>query len=628
MNPLIFVGVAAAAAQQHLPASDDADAVIVVTGAREPVLVDQAPVSATIFDRRQLESLSSPVASDVLRLSPGVSVSSTGPKGTQTQIRIRGAEANHSLLFVDGIRFNDPAAGGEPRFELLTTDSLSRVEIVRGPQSALWGSDALGGVIAVETARADAGTRFSGLGEYGSHDSVRASAQFAHRAERFELSGSAGLVRSDGIDSFGNGGERDGFDNRQASLKAVFHPSLSGEIGVVGHWVEGKSQYDGFDPVTFQRADTLDATENRIFAMRGWGSFDWNGWSLLLDADYLDSVNRNRLGETPLNSTFGQRFTAGGQVSRQLGAHRFTAAVEHEREDFRGRDQTYGGATDQDRSRHLTAFIAAWRADWAKAISTDVTVRHDDFSASPGATTLRAALLVRPTSQWTVHVAYGEGVAQPTFYDLYGFFPGSFIGNPDLVSESARGWEAGVRWRGSQASLGVSAFTNHLRNEIVDTFDSTTFLSSTANVDGKSRRRGIEFDAQYRLAGIGDLAVNYTYLDADDRQAVGGVQLREVRRPRHSGNVALTGSWGAFDWGASLAYVGKRADTDFDLFPARRIILDDYVLASLKLGYKLTREIEAYARVENAFDDKYRDVVGYSTAGRTIYAGLRFRFGE
>src|SRR6185369_3748300 len=115
---------------------------------------------------------------DLLRLSPGLAVATTGPRGTQTQVRIRGAEANHTLVFVDGIRFNDPAAGNEARFELLTADSLARLEIVRGPQSALWGSEALGGVIAAESADPFRGGGFEAMAEYGGLDSARLAGRY------------------------------------------------------------------------------------------------------------------------------------------------------------------------------------------------------------------------------------------------------------------------------------------------------------------------------------------------------------------------------------------------------------------------------------------------------------------
>ena len=582
--------LAAAALQQG--SADAAADTIVVTGSREPVAIGNAAVSATVFDAAQLESLSLPLTGDVLRLVPGVSVSATGPRGTQTQVRIRGAEANHTLLFLDGIRFNDPAAGNEARFELLTGDSLARLEVVRGPQSALWGSEALGGVVALETADPIAASGLDALVEYGSHDSGRASAQFATRAGDVGLSGSAGWLKSDGVDSFGSGGDR-----------------------------------DGFDPVTFRRADTLDSTDNRVLAMRGWARTTRGGWSLLVDGSYLESANGNRLADAPLNSTFGERFTLGGQLSKTVGRHRFTGAIEHETEDFRARDQIYLGGTDQDRSRELTAFIGQWRAEWTQGFITDVAVRHDRFSAFADATTLRATLLVKPAAAWTLHAGYGEGIAQPTFYDLYGFFPGSFAGNPELRPESSKGFEAGVRWASERAALGVTGFSNRLENEIVDTFDPATFISSAANVDGTSRRRGVEVDARYRLGWL-NLGANYTWLDASERKVPGSAAVREVRRPRHSANVVVDGSLGRFDLGAGVSYVGARRDMDFDLFPAETVILGDYVLASLKLGYRVTPAMEAYARVENALGADYQDVVGYNTPGRTVYAGVRLRLGR
>ena len=261
MSPLLII--AAAATPAAFPSVASADA-IVVTAARTPIDADQAPASASVFDRATIEGLGLPAAADILRLAPGVSVSVSGPRGSQTQLRIRGAEANHSLLFVDGIRFNDPAAGNEPRFELLTNDALARIEIVRGPQSALWGSEALGGVVAVETADPLSGRALSAVAEYGSFDSVRVGGQFATGGDRAGISGAAGWMRSDGIDSFGTDGEKDGFENLQASLKGVLRPGSSVTLGIVGHWVEGESEFDGYDPVTFRRADTLDATRNRV----------------------------------------------------------------------------------------------------------------------------------------------------------------------------------------------------------------------------------------------------------------------------------------------------------------------------------------------------------------------------
>ena len=608
-------------------AAVQAESAIVVTGSRQAVPEDDSAVSSTLFEEEAIEAIALPSASDYLRLAPGVSVAVTGPRGTQTQVRVRGAEANHSLLFVDGIRFNDPAAGNEARFELLTADLLSRFELVRGPQSALWGSEALGGVVAVSSADPFAAHGLAALGEYGSLDSQRLFGRYAMRSGTIGLAAAAGWQNSDGIDSFGAGGERDGFDSFTATLKAV-HRSGPIELGAVGHWVEGESEYDGFDPFTFRRADTFDSTRNRIGAARVWASAAWDDWSARAEASYLDSANRNRLAGAPLNSTFGDRLTLGAQLSRRLGGHQLIAAVERQNEGFRARDTAFFGATEQDRERALTALVGEWRAQWTGSLITDVAVRHDDFSAFADSTTFRAALLVRPAPAWTLYAAYGEGIAQPTFFDLFGFFPGSFAGNPDLRPERMRGWEAGARWRNGPVALAATGFSGRLRGEIVDVFDPTTFLSGTENADGTSRRDGLELSAEYRRSRGFNAAANYTYLDADEQRLSGNALLREVRRPRHSASLIAYGESERFGWGAGLSYVGSRTDTDFDLFPARTVRLGDYVLASLRVGYRILPGLEAYARVENAFGSEYQDVVGFNTPGRTVHAGLRLTAGR
>lgn len=635
MHQLLLL-LAAGTAPVPLPA--DISATIIVTASRAPISLGDAPVSASLFDREALERLALPLTADILRLVPGASVSTSGPAGSQTQLRIRGAEANHSLLFVDGIRFNDPAAGNEARFELLTNGSLSRIEVVRGPQSALWGSEALGGVVAVETADPFAGTGLRATGEYGSLDSYRAAGRFAVRTGDLGISGTGTWLGSEGIDSVGDGGERDGFENRSASLKAVFRPAADAEAGIAGLWVDGESEYDGVvcdANFVCPHANTLDETRSRIFALRGWGKASTGGtqpWDVSLSASLLDSRNRNRQGDDPINTTWGQRSTIGAQSSKLLraagGAHRLTVAIEHEREDFRARDQQYFGATNQDRERSLTAYVAEWRGEWDDRVAGGVALRHDDFSAFADATTLRANLLVRFAEHWTVHGAYGEGIAQPTFYDLYGFFPDFFIGNPSLRPEHSSGWEAGLRWSRGATRIGVTGFTNRLKDEIVDTFDLQTFISSTANADGKSRRRGIELEARHGFGEAWTLAFNYTYLDADQQRFAGTSAVRELRRPKHSANLFALGRIGPVDVGASVAYVGKRRDTDFDVVPAQAVSLDDYWLGSVNVGWPVTPRITAYARMENAFGVDYEDVAGYETAGRTIYAGLRLRLGD
>jgi len=628
LHPFLYIAAAATAASPPPDTAAEDERRIVVTASREPVEARDSVVPIQTIRAEEIRpGPYLPVAADALRGTPGVAVSVSGPKGSQTQIRIRGAEANHTLLFVDGIRFNDPAAGNEARFELLTSDGLSRIDVLRGPQSALWGSEAIGGVVAAYSVHARARPSLETLAEYGSLDSVRLSALASTTTGKVELSARAGWLKSEGFDSFDGSGDRDGFDTFSASVTALYFPSAGFKLGAVGHWVAGESEFDGLDPLTFRRADTLDSTRNRIGAFRTWAEAQGGGWTGRIEASFLASDNRNLLAGAPLNRTAGRRLTIGGQLSRETGGHIVTLAAEHQGEDFRAQDQVFFGATDQNRSRDLDAAVVEWRADWLAWLTTDVALRHDRFSAFGDATTIRAGATLRPVRHITLIGGYGDGIAQPSFYDLYGFFPGSFAGNPALRPERSGEWQAGIRWEG-RISFALSGFTARLKDEIVDVFDPATFLSTTANASGTSRRRGIEAEAELKLPHSGRLSVYYSWLDSEEQQVAGGLAVREVRRPRHSATISGYGKVGRFDWAAKIVWVGSRRDVDFDSFPARSVILDDYLLASASLNWRISRTVEAYVRAENAFDSEYQDVVGYRTPGRTVHAGLRIRLGD
>ncbi len=618
-----------------LPVTASAAPDIVVSAALVPVDAAQAPASVTTFDSARIEALGSPYVLDLIRLAPGISVATTGAQGSQTQVRIRGAEANHTLVFIDGIAFNDPAAGNEARFETFGAGGLGRIEVVRGPQSALWGSEALGGVIALETPDPLGVMRATASAEYGSRDFRRGAATLVTGGDRIGLSATASWIKGDGIDALGGGtGDRDGFETKTASIKAVARPGADGEIGIVARYIEHDNQFDGTDPLTFQRADTLDAAKTETGAVRGWATLGLGPdapWSLTIDSQYLLSDNRNRDGATPLNRTKGDRFRVGGKLIHRLAigatAHTLIAAVEREDETFRASDTQYFGATDQRQTRGRNAFIGEWRADWNGLLATDLAVRHDDYNRFASQTTVRASAILTVAEGLSLTGSYGEGIAQPTFFDLYGFFPGSFVGNPNLTPESSRGYEAGVRFTRPGFAAEVTAFSNRLRNEIVSVFDNVTFLSSTDNATGRSRRRGIEANVEVRPVDALRITANYTLIDARDQQVAAGVTLREVRRPRHSANLAADWTTGPLTLGGSLAYVGRRRDVDFDTFPSTPVRLDDYVLAGARIAYAITPAIEVFGRIENAFDSKYQDVVGYATPGRAVFGGIRAKIG-
>ncbi len=615
---------------QALPAE------IIVTASRTPEQAGESAASVSVIDAPRKARLGEPQIAPLLRLVPSIAVASSGPAGSQTQIRIRGAEANHTLLFIDGVRANDPAAANEPRFELLNADIVSRVEVVRGPQSALWGSEAIGGVVAIggPDGGAAKGSGGSGSVEAGSFGLLRGSAAVESSSDHADLALGVGWQRARGIDSFDGSGDRDGYRNLAGRVRASWAPLPALNLGVSGFSLNGRTEFDGYDPDTYLRGDTLDSSRSKLAAGRVWAKVGESAgvWSGTLSASLLGSSNRNLLDGGELNRTRARRSTFAGQIEHRVStgpvAHLLVAAADHERETFHASDTAYFGTTEQDRSRSHDSLTIEWRASLAERLVTDVAVRRDRFNRFRDSTNVRASALVRIGGGAELSASYGEGIAQPSFFDLYGYAPEYFVGNPSLEPESSRGFEMSARVRKPQWGAALTFYRQRLRNEILDVFDSATFESSTANSDGRSRRSGLEAELNWSPSEAFRLTAHYALLDAKEGRAAGAALVREVRRPRHSGSVAVDGRRARLSYAASLTYTGARIDTDFDLFPAARVRLDDYWLANARVAYRIGGGVDLFGRVANAFDSDYVDVVGYRTEGRSGYVGVRFAIGR
>jgi vitamin B12 transporter len=288
---------------------------IVVTASRVPETVRSTAASVSVVDLSTLAHLGAPLVGDYLRLLPSTAVSVSGPAGSLTEVRIRGAEANHTLLFVDGIRANDPAAGNTPRFELLNADLASRIELVRGPQSALWGSEAIGGVVAVD---GDPGTKSGAslMAEGGSFATYRGSAAGTYVGKDFTAALGVAGQKSRGTDAFDGTGDKDGYGNASLRGRVTWAAAPKVELGLSGFATSGLSQFDGYSPVTFKHADTLDNTRNKLGAGRGWVSAGAIGDRLsgTFSASLLGSSNLNRLDRTEINRTRADRRTLSGEL--------------------------------------------------------------------------------------------------------------------------------------------------------------------------------------------------------------------------------------------------------------------------------------------------------------------------
>ena len=598
---------------------------IVITASRAPESEAQAPASVTIIDQQRIERLGEPLVSSLFRLTPSAAIATSGPAGSLTEVRIRGAEANHTLLFVDGIKINDPASGDAPRFELLNADIASRIEVVRGPQSALWGSDAIGGVIAINGVDDLPGS--AAQAEGGSFGFARASGSKSLVTDRTSIAGALGFQRATGIDSFSGRGDKDGYRNLSARMRGTWRPFPNVELGATALALTGYSEFDGFDPVTFAHTDTLDSSRNRLAAGRIWASSgsDSTPWRVQIAASLLGSSNKNYLVDIQQNRTSGTRRNLSAQVERSFTTgpvtNRLILAGDLERETFHARDVIYGGLSNQDRSRDHQSVTGEWRAE-TKVLTGDLAVRRDLFNRFRNATSVRASLLARMGGGWSVAGSYGEGIAQPTFFDLYGFFPNNFLGNSSLKPESSRGLELSLRYRRRAFDASLTGYKQKLHDEIVDVFDSNTGLFSTANRHKTSRRSGIEATFGWQIGSQLRLSANYAYLHATEPDEAALTQVHELRRPKHSGSIALDGATGKFTYGGSLAYVGRHLDQR-DTFPFDRVALGSYWLADARVSYAVRPGVQLFVRMSNALNQRYEDVFGYRTEPRAVFAGIR-----
>ena len=601
---------------------------IVITASRAPQPGAETAASVTVIDQSEIDELGEPLVASFLRLTPSAAVATSGPAGSLTEVRIRGSEANHTLLFIDGIQANDPAAGDTARFELLNADLASRIEVLRGPQSALWGSDAIGGVIAINGE--DDATGYSATAEGGSFGFRRASAFAATTTANSSLAGAIGWQRDNGIDSFGApGGDKDGYRDLSGRLRGTLAPRPGIRLGAAAFLLTGRSEFDGYDPVTFEHTDTLDNTKNRLGAGRIWAEFGAlrSAWRGRIGGSLLASSNRNFLGSDPLNRTTGTRRTLDGQVQRRFSTgaiqHQLILAAEAEREAFHARGLSSGLPTDQDRTRAHGALTAEWRAKAAK-LTGDLAVRRDFFNRFKDATTLRASALAELGAGFSLAGSYAQGMAQPTFFDLYGTFPNNFIGNPNLRPESSRGFEGSLRFRRSGFNAALTAYRQRLHDEIIDVFDFTTFLSSTENSSGVSHRSGVEAEVGWQVGRHLNLSANYAFLHATQPDSSTGLQVRERRRPKHSGSIEAKGESERWSYGASVAYAGSHLDTE-EVFPFGVVRVKQYWLADARVAYAVRPDIDLFVRGSNLFDAHYQEVAGYNTEGFGAFVGISLR---
>lgn len=571
---------------------------VVVTATLGPEGARAVPVSADVIERDEIEARQVTAVADLLRTLPGLDVVRSGTAGKVTSLFTRGTESDHTLVLWNGVELNDPYFGGFD-WGLLPTEGVERVEVIRGPYSALYGSDALGGVVQVFTgAGAD---NVLGL-EAGEDGYARASVSAGVEMGAASYHVTARSRRSDGL------ADNDFYDSDELTARAAWRAGDATEVGLLvrSNRSELGIPFSGGNP-TPERVTTWRETEVALpvtVEVGGW-TIDGRVSRVSLDSELEDPDDPFGFTAAASSST-SERVRAVGSYASGADSQ-VAVGGEYERQEVDS-GSVFGpdlqGARQTTRALFGQYFRAAgpWRFD--------LGLRHDDHAAFGARTTPRVGLSRRLGERSRLRAAYGEGFRSPSLGELY--FP--FSGNADLEPEESESVELAYEFDGAAWSASLTAFENTLSN-LID-FDFVDFRN--VNV-GRARTRGAELGVE-RHWGAAGLRANATYLEATDRDS--GLPL--LRRPEWRGSLVAIRTAGDWQWTATAHYTGARDDVDPITFERR--INPDYQRLDLALAFDGWRRLAPYARVENVTDEQYAEALGFAAPGRQFIGGVSLTF--
>ena len=604
---------------------------VMVSASLVPIAANKSANAITVIDSEQLRNRAALSVSDLLRDVPGLAVSRSGVQGSQTQIRARGAEANHLLVLIDGVEANDPSQSDELNWGVLAADDIERIEVIRGPQSSMRGSDAMAGVVNIITRSASAPFSAAAFTEVGSFSTKRSGFNLGAKKDNFDIRLGVSDTQTEGENISRTGDEKDGYENTSINLKAGLQLSDELRISVAARHSDGMNEFDAdndFDGF-IEDQDAVSEFRNSTMRLQGDYSSADGRWQHKLMVAQSNNDNEAFADGTLGNVTASTKDQIQyiGSLFWNNGAQRLSFLAEREEEDYKQRGPlNWGLDPNQDRERDTDSFALELRTDISDDLSFAASGRHDDNSEFDSANSFRVEAIYQLNDGLRLRSAYGTAVKNPTFTERFGFYT-NFIGNPNLEPEESSSWELGMDKQMGELSLSATLFDTELESEIDGfVYDPATFAYTSGNKEGKSQRQGVEFTASVNMSD--NLVINaaYTYTDSVEADGVGGYK-DEIRRARHTGSLNL--AWQAMDnlqINTNAQYSGSQTDTYFPPWPtpSQTVTMDDYRLININANYSASDKLDIYLRLDNLLDDDYEEVFGYQTLGFGASLGLRF----
>ncbi len=623
---VLLISAAVIPAAAH---AEEADTII-VSANRALQATSEVAQSVTVITLDDIVTRQSVAVTDLLRLVPGVTISSNGGLGTTTSVNIRGADSDQTVALIDGVKINDPSSpGGGFNFGNLLTGNIERIEVVRGSQSVLWGSQAIGGVVNIVTRAPTEDLAVNAAAEYGWRDTARVVGNISGKFGPVSASIGAGYLRTDGFSTFNEtrgATERDGYRNFGANAKFNIVVSDAVSVDLRGWFSDGKTGIDGFAPPFFSFGDTPEFTRTKELV--GYAG---------LNAALLDGRFRNRFAYT-LTDTRRRNIDLTGGTEFET----FNARGRNERLEYQGIlalvdavSATFGAETEKSSFRtssfgspfaladvRINSFYGQLTAKPVTGLTLNAGVRHDDHETFGGKTTVSTGAVYTPNQgATTLRASYGEGFKAPSLFQLL-----SEYGNSLLNPETSRSWDAGITQKllDGKIEVGATWFHRDTRNLInfvgcaAQTGICTNRPFGTYDNVAKARAQGLEFALTLRPVDALRVQANYGYVEA-----INDATGRDLaRRPRHSVNTSVDYDWAfGLKTGATITHVSASFDNASN---TRK--LAGYILVDLRAAFPLTRMIELYGRVENLFNTQYETSFRYGTPRRAAYAGVRLAF--
>lgn len=597
-----------AMAQQPSPdTTGNPDDNLIVYGVRLAQPQTEVGSSVSIITAEDIDALGFDFAVDAIAAAPGVTVNQNGTFGGTANVRIRGADTEQTLILIDGVVVNDPTSpGGGFNIARLDPGNIERIEILKGPQSTLWGTDAIGGVVNIITKRPADGFNGSVFTEYGSFNSLRAGAAItgANGTGDFRLALSG--FSTDGIskaDERNGNTEDDSFDSTTVAARGGLNLPAEIRLDATLLLTDGESEFDSFsfgaegnvaDSDDLSETDELSASLSATIPL-----LDGRLENLLM-AGYTDVERENFRDGTQSFFSEGDRSVFRYQGTLSID-DRNRLAFGAERED----SEANGDETSID------GLFALYEFQPVDTLTLTGGLRSDDHERFGSETTARVAAAFNPNDRLTVNASWGEGFKAPTIFQTTFFCCGATAANADLKPETSEAFDVGFTYRTADArgEVGLTYFDQDTENMIAFSFT----LGGYENI-ARTESSGVELQTGYRFTDWFRATASYAFIDASDGS---GEPL--VRVPEHSGDLALHfDPDGPFRGAVLIRYNGNEPDDNGEV--------DAWTRVDLSASYLLSEQIELFARVENVLDEEYQQILGYGTPGVSGSVGARLRF--